>query len=498
MSEVDLKNFKKGPMVAVLLLGAFFSLLNETLLATALPSIMADFGITQNKVQWLTTAFLLTNGIMIPISAFLIERFTTRKLFLYAISVFAIGTTVAAFSHSFPLLLTARIIQATGSGIMLPLMMTVLLTIFPVEKRGAAMGMAGIVISFAPAIGPTLSGWLLNDYSWRSLFYVVVPIALLTLIGAVFFVKNVTKLTYPKIDVLSIILSSFGFGGLLYGFSSAGEEGWGSALVISCVIGGAIILTVFIIRQLRLKVPMLEFRVFNNSIFSISLIVTMIVLISLIGAETLLPLYMQITRGFTPLESGLMLLPGAIVMGIMSPITGILFDKVGAKVLAIPGLLIVSVTTYLFSDLTMETSFTFLTIVYAVRMLGLSLIMMPMMTNGLNQLPQKWNSHGTAMANTMQQVSASIGTAMLVTIVTIGSGRYEPDPAAIANLSQGEIQQQVTNQALISGYNLAFLAAAGLTVIGLILTLFLKGTPSRQEQKAGETAASAEERPVHS
>ncbi|AQQ52517.1 MDR family MFS transporter [Planococcus lenghuensis] len=498
MSEVDLTNFKKGPMVAVLLLGAFFSLLNETLLATALPSIMADFGITQNKVQWLTTAFLLTNGIMIPISAFLIERFTTRKLFLYAISVFALGTMVAAVSHSFPLLLAARIIQATGSGIMLPLMMTVLLTIFPIEKRGAAMGMAGIVISFAPAIGPTLSGWLLDSYSWRSLFYVVVPIALLTLIGAVFFVKNVTKLTYPKIDVLSILLSSFGFGGLLYGFSSAGEKGWDSAFVISCIIGGTIILTLFIIRQLRLKVPMLEFRVFNNSIFSISLIVTMIVLISLIGAETLLPLYMQITRGFTPLESGLMLLPGAIVMGIMSPITGILFDKVGAKVLAIPGLLIVSVTTYLFSNLTLDTSFTFLTIVYAIRMFGLSLIMMPMMTNGLNQLPQKWNSHGTAMANTMQQVSASIGTALLVTIVTIGSARYEPNTAALADLSQAEAQQYVTNQALISGYNLAFLAASALTVAGLILTLFLKENPSWQEQKAGETAARTEERPVQS
>ena len=480
MSEAELKNLKKGRMMTVMLFGAFFSLLNETLLATALPSIMADFDITQNKVQWLTTAFLLTNGIMIPISAFLIERFTTRKLFLYAISVFVLGTTVAAVSHSFPLLLVARIIQASGSGIMLPLMMTVMLTIFPIEKRGAAMGLAGIVISFAPAIGPTLSGWLLAHYSWRSLFYVVIPIALATLVLSVFFVKNVTKLTYPKIDILSIILSSLGFGGLLFGFSSAGENGWDSPVVISCIVIGAIILTLFISRQLRLKVPMLEFRVLKNSIYSITLIITMIVLISLIGAETLLPLYMQLVRGFTPLESGLMLLPGAIVMGIMSPITGMLFDKVGAKVLAVPGLLIVSVTTYMFSDLTLETSFTYLTVVFAIRMFGLSLVMMPMMTYGLNQLPKKWNSHGTAMANTMQQVSASIGTALLVTMVTIGRQRYEPQ--------NGIGQPEAQLHALVSGYNLAFLAAAALSAAGLVLTLFLKGKSDR-----AEPAASGEE-----
>ncbi len=256
--QPNIEEVRRIPMMAVMLIGAFVGLLNETLLATALPSIMNDFGIQENQVQWLTTAFLLTNGVMIPISAFLIERFTTRQLFLTSLSIFALGTLIAAISHTFELLLVARVVQAAGSGIMLPLMMTVMLTIFPVEKRGAAMGMAGIVISFAPAIGPTLSGWLLEFFSWRGLFYVVLPIVVIAIIVASMFVKNVTKLTYPKIDILSILLSSLGFGGLLYGFSTigghSGESSDGlSQTALFIILGGAIILALFIIRQIKLK-----------------------------------------------------------------------------------------------------------------------------------------------------------------------------------------------------------------------------------------------------
>ncbi|KAB8137932.1 multidrug efflux MFS transporter, partial [Gracilibacillus oryzae] len=264
--QKNIEEVRRVPMVAVMLIGAFVGILNETLLATALPSIMEDFNIHETQVQWLTTAFLLTNGVMIPISAFLIERFTTRQLFITALSIFGLGTLVASVSHSFELLLAARVIQASGSGIMLPLMMTVMLAIFPVERRGAAMGMAGIVISFAPAIGPTLSGWLLEFFPWRGLFYVVLPIVIIAIIVAAIFVKNVTKQTFPKIDIISILLSSFGFGGLLYGFSSIGGHGPGevssgiNGTAIAIIVSGAIILTLFIIRQMKIKKPMLEFR----------------------------------------------------------------------------------------------------------------------------------------------------------------------------------------------------------------------------------------------
>nr|WP_052000954.1 MDR family MFS transporter [Gracilibacillus halophilus] len=473
-------------MLAIMLVGAFMGLLNETLLATALPSIMDYFDIQRNEVQWLTTAFLLTNGVMIPISAFLIERFSTRQLFITALSIFATGTLVATLSNTFWLLLIARVIQAGGSGIMLPLLMTVMLTVIPIERRGAAMGTVGIVISFAPAIGPTLSGWLLEFVEWRGLFYVVLPIAAIAIIGASIFTKNVTKLTYPKIDILSIILSSLGFGGLLYGFSSFGGGHSAEAtsdfswLSVGIIAASAIILTLFILRQMKMEHPMLEFRVFKNPIFTLAIIITMIVLMALIGAETMLPLYMQDTRGFSALESGLMLLPGAVVMGIMSPITGALFDKFGAKWLAFSGLAIVSVTTFFFTNLSMDTPYAFLVVIYAIRMFGLSLTMMPVMTAGLNQLPESWHPHGSAMANTMQQVSASIGTAILVAVMTSRAS------SQMEGVNPAQITTEVVNQANLSGYNTAFWLATLLSVAGLVLSLFLT---TKASEKAKQEAA---------
>lgn len=280
----------------------------------------------------------------------------------------------------------------------------------------------------------------------------------------------------------------------MYGFSSIGGGHGDSeasatfdSQALAIIIGAAIILTIFIIRQLKLKKPMLEFRVFKYPIFSLSLVITMIVLMALIGAETMLPLYMQNTRGFSPLESGMMLLPGAIVMGIMSPITGILFDKFGAKWLAASGMAIVTVTTFLFTNLSMDTAYSFLVVIYAVRMFGLSLVMMPVMTDGLNQLPPEWHPHGTAMANTMQQVSASIGTAILITVMTTAASNYQPEQTAMAGLSEAEAINQLATGAAMNGYNAAFLVATGLSIVGLGLSFFLK-TKTRKEQKSKQAA----------
>lgn len=472
-SSWDIPTGQKAAMITALLLGAFMGIINETLLATALPSIQEALGVTQGTVQWLTTAFLMTNGIMIPISAFLIERFTTRGLFLTAIGLFGTGTAVAAIAPSFPILLFGRVIQASGSGIMLPLLMTVLLAIIPVERRGTAMGMIGIVISFGPAIGPTLSGFLLEHFPWRALFITVLPIVALTIITGAIFLKNVTELGSPKIDVLSIILSSFGFGSFLYGFGTASESGWGSPVVLTAVIVGALIIGLFVWRQFTLKSPMLEFRVFRFKIFSLAIGITMAVLISLIGAETLLPLFMQNVLGFTPLESGLMLLPGAIVIGIMSPITGRLFDAFGAKWLAITGLSIVTITTFMFTNLSLETSFTYLTIIYAIRMFGLACALMPVMTSALNQLPMKWYAHGSAMANTLQQISASIGTALLVTFVALGAQQYQPDASTSA--------EAAPQMAQVVGFEWAFMGSTALAFVALILSLFLS-SPKREKE----------------
>lgn len=451
-------------VVGVLLIGSFLALLNQTLLVTALPHIMKDLNIDANKAQWLTTVFLLTNGIMIPITAFLIEKFSTRRLYLTSLGLFAGGTLLAALSPNFSVLITGRVIQAAGAGIMMPLMQTVILVLFPVTKRGAAMGMVGLVFSFAPAIGPTLGGWIVDHYTWRFLFYLVSPISILTIIFTYFSLKNVLEVTNPRVDILSILLSSFGFGGLLYGCSLAGSAGWGSMTVIISVIVGAIALAAFIRRQLAMEKPLLEFRVFAHPLFTLATILSMITFIAMIGTETILPMYIQNVRGDSALSSGLLLLPGAIMLGLMSPVSGMIYDKIGAKNLSIIGFSLLTLGTIPFFLLTPSTSLIFLTIIYALRMIGLSMTMMPLMTASLNILPQRLLAHGTAMGNTMRQISGSIGTALLITIM---SGAAASSSAQIQAL------------ALLGGINRAFLSSFIISALGVILSFFINEQRSK-------------------
>ncbi|ARI77798.1 MDR family MFS transporter [Halobacillus mangrovi] len=457
------QEINKVPLIIVLISGAFAAILNQTLLGTALPPIMKDLNLEASTAQWLTSVFMLVNGVMIPITAFLIERFTTRRLFLTAMGLFAVGTLICAIAPNFSILMVGRVVQASGAGIIMPLMQTILFLIFPLEKRGAAMGMFGLVISFAPAIGPTLSGWLVEQFPWRSLFYVILPIVIIDFIVAYFILKNVTKQTYPKLDILSIILSSLGFGGILYGFSIAGTNGWGSTQVLISLILGATSLTLFIFRQFKLKQPILEFRVFKFNMFTLTTALGMVVFIAMIGAATVLPILMQDMLGFSAFESGLMLLPGALIMGFMNPITGRLFDKFGARWLAIIGLFILTVTTFMFTNLTPQTTFTYLAIVNAVRMLGVAMVMMPVTTAGLNQLPQRLIPHGTAMNNTMRQVSGAVGTALLVTVMTTS-----------AQPSEGVA-------GFVHGVNVSFIVAGITAIVGLGLSFFIKN-PIREKQ----------------
>ncbi|MFC3038774.1 MDR family MFS transporter [Virgibacillus xinjiangensis] len=461
----DITQINKLPIVAVLITGAFLAILNQTLLATAIPHIMADLQLTENTAQWLTTIFMLVNGIMIPITAFLIETFTTRRLFLSAMGMFAVGTLICIAAPNFAVLMTGRIIQAAGAGIMMPLMMTIFLFIFPIEKRGTAMGMVGLVIGFAPAMGPVVSGWLVEQYHWKSLFLLVFPLAVLDVIIAYFVMKNITERSFPKVDYLSIILSTVGFGGLLYGFSSAGNYGWSDQVVIISIAAGVIALVFFIRRQFQLEQPILEFRVLKNPLFTITTVITMIAFIGLIAAETILPIYMQRMAGYTAFESGMVIMPGALLMGFMSPINGRIFDRFGARWLVIIGLALLTITSLLYTNLTVDTSLAYLTIVFTVRMLGISMIMMPATTAGLNQLSKKMIPHGSAMTNTMRQVAASIGTAILVTVMTNSA------------LDTGE---NALPSDMIHGVNVAFYVAAALSLVALILAFRMKETRPEQ------------------
>ncbi|MGG0738537.1 DHA2 family efflux MFS transporter permease subunit [Niallia taxi] len=493
---------KKPPygMIAILFIGAFVAILNETLLNVALPAIMEEFDVNATAVQWLSTGYMLINGILIPASAYFIQRFSDKKLFITAMLLFTLGTLLASLAPAFSVLLGARMVQAAGSAIMMPLLMNVMLTAFPVEKRGAAMGMFGLVMITAPAIGPTLSGWLIEHYSWRMLFDIVLPIAVITLIFAFIKLKDVTAQRKIKLDFVSLVLSSIGFGGLLYGFSSAGEKGWDSPYVYGTIVIGAIALITFVLRQFRTDEPMLEFRVYKYPMFALSSIISIVISVAMFSSMILLPIYVQTLRGITPLDSGLLMLPGAIVMGIMSPITGKLFDKYGARVLAVIGLSITVVTSYFFSKIDMDTAYSTLVLLYTFRMFGMSMVMMPVMTNGLNQLPAINNPHGTAINNTLQQVSGAIGSALLITVMQNRTKAEAEDLAAkaMANMdasaaqNTAELKQQIMNTAMLHGINFTFIVSTWIAVVALILAFFIKRVKPSYQNQPGEEAVSKE------
>lgn len=479
--EQSIKKINRPPygILAVLMIGAFITFLNNTLLNIALPSIMVDLDVEASTVQWLTTGFMLINGIMIPTTAFLIQKYSVRRLFLTAMGLFAAGTIIAGIAHSFPVLLIARMVQASGSAIMMPLLMNVMLVSFPVEKRGAAMGVFGLVLMGAPAIGPTLSGWIVEHYDWRMLFHFVTPIAIAVLLIGFFLLKDKKEKVDIRLDLFSLLLSSVGFGGLLYGFSSAGSKGWDSPQVYGTIIIGIISLVSFILRQIKQERPMLNFGIYKYPMFALSSVISMVITMAMFSGMLLLPIYVQTIRGISPLDAGLMMLPGAVLMALMSPITGKIFDKYGGRILAIVGLVITTVTTYYFSKLTLDTSYTHLVILNTVRMFGMSMVMMPVSTNGLNQLPARYYPHGTAMNNTTQQVSGAIGTAFLVTIMSNRTESYASEFAATAMKNAvgqptAEMQQQIAMRAMLEGINDAFLVATLFALIALILAFFIK------------------------
>lgn len=482
---------RRGPIMASLLIGAFVALLSQTLLNVALPKMMEDLNVTENTIQWLSNGYMLVNGVLVPISAYLISKFTTRKLFIAAVGLFTIGTIICAFSMNFGFLLTGRLVQAAGAGILMPLMSIVTLTIFPVAERGKAMGLMGIAMIFAPAVGPTLSGWVVEHYDWRVLFYIVLPLSVIALVFGAFSMKNVIKTSNPKLDTLGVIFSTIGFGGLLYGFSDAGNDGWGSTTVVTCLIVGAVSLILFVWRELTAEKPLLEFRVFKFSMFSLTTIINVIITMAMFSAMILLPIYLQNIRGFTPVESGLLLLPGAILMGIMSPITGIIFDKIGARWLAVAGLIITTITTWEFSNLTVETTYTELILMYTLRMFGMSMLMMPIQTAGLNQLPQRLNAHGSAMSQTLRNVAGALGTALLVTVMTNKTASSVTELATAGGIDptdkvkMGEIVQQAT----VNGINYSFVVATWMTVGALVLAFFIKKVKPHEEPAVQKSAS---------
>lgn len=511
--SMPVENVNVKAVVAVLILGMFVSILNQTIINVALPPLMNEFNVSTSTAQWLITGFMLVNGILVPISAFLVSRFTYRKLFVAAMLFFTVGSIICAISGNFTMMMTGRVIQAVGAGILMPVGMNIFMTLFPPHKRGAAMGLLGVAMILAPAIGPTVTGWVIENYSWNLMFYGMFVIGLIITFLALKFFTLAQPVSKTKLDVFGVVSSSIGLGSLLYGFSEAGNNSWTSAEVIISLVIGVIGLALFIWRELTTDNKMLDLQVFKYPVFTFTLVINAIVTMALFGGMLLLPVYLQNIRGFTPIESGLLLLPGSLIMGIMGPIAGKLFDKYGIRPLAIVGLAITTFATYEFTTLSMDTPYSVIMTDYIIRSIGMSFIMMPIMTAGMNALPMKLISHGTATQNTSRQVAGSIGTAILITLMTQQTTAHVADYgnmlttsnpilvdkvhgmgqslAALAGSAQAGdamstqlLYGQISKLSAINGINDAFLIATILAGIAWVLSFFLP-SGNKPNRKAG-------------
>jgi DHA2 family lincomycin resistance protein-like MFS transporter len=456
-------------VIALMLAATFVVILNETIMGVALRELMLDLDISARAAQWLTTAFLLTMAIVIPITGFLLQRFHTRPIFITAMSLFSAGTLLAALAPNFEVLLGARVVQASGTAIMIPLLMTTIMTLVPVAQRGRTMGNVSIVISVAPAIGPTVSGIILNALSWRWMFWIVLPIALVMLVIGIRRVENVTEPKRVPLDVVSVILSAFGFGGLIYGLSRIGESGPENAtaaeqatatLPMWIALGvGAIGLASFIARQLRLQRhgrALLDLRTFRSANFSISIGVMVVSMAALFGTIILLPIYMQQVLGLEPVQTGLLLLPGGLLMGLLAPFVGRLYDRFGPKPLLIPGSIVVSAALWALAMVGESTSPFYLLGAHLLLSLGLAFLFTPLFTSALGSVQPDLYAHASATVGTVQQVAGAAGTALFVTIMSTTSAALTSTGVADLAAAAGGIRS-----AFLVGAFVSLLAIAG-------------------------------------
>ena len=452
-------------VISLLLVSAFVVILNETIMGVALPHLMADLSITATAAQWLTTAFMLTMAVVIPITGFLLQRFNTRPVFLAAMSLFSLGTLIAAIAPGFEVLIVGRVVQAMGTAIMMPLLMTTVMTLVAPAARGKTMGNISIVISVAPAIGPTISGLILSVLDWRWMFILVLPIALGSLALGAARIKNVTEPIAVPLDVVSVILSAFGFGGLVYGLSNLGESATGNAAAGLVPLGiGAVAIALFVWRQLALQRrdrALLDLRTFVSRTFSLSIVMLVVSMMALFGTLILLPIYMQNVLGLDALTTGLLLLPGGLTMGLLAPFVGRFYDRFGPTVLLVPGAIIVSGAFWFMTMLTASTPFWWVLVAHVALSFGLAFLFTPLFTSALASLRPKLYSHGSAVVGTAQQLAGAAGTALFITVM---SSTAATQMAAGA----GEVAATAT------GIQAAFLYGAIISLFAIPLAFFIR------------------------
>ncbi|GBG94304.1 major facilitator superfamily transporter [Ligilactobacillus salitolerans] len=460
-----LTNKNKTLMMAVLLAGAFTALLAETFLNNALPTIMDAFQVKQSTAQWLTTAYLLIVGLMIPLSAWIFESFNLKTNYIAMIVIFLCGSLLCVFAPNFTFLLTGRIIEAVAAGGLMPFIQNVILLLFPPEKRGLAMGITGLVIGFGPAVGPTISGLILKYSDWQMLFIVLSLCSAVIGILAVFTVQNITVPQQATTDLVSFVESILGFGLLLYALSEVGNTGRFNLRLTVMFFLGLLVIALFCLRQLHLETPLLDIRVFKNLQFDLCTLLSMISNIAMVSIELVLPLYLQTTRNESALTSGLIMMPGALVMVLCNPLSGALFDKLGIKKLSFFGYFVLLLGTLPMLSFNAKTSLVLIASCYTLRMVGIAFTMMTTFTAGINLIDPKLTAHANAASSTLRQIGGSLGTALAMLVVTIAAGQYKTSPGL----------------GLTQGFHWSFILMLLFALVGFIASFFL---PSARKSAA--------------
>ncbi len=474
---------RSNTVIWVLLGAAFVAILNETVLSVALPPIMADLGITASTGQWLTTAFMLTMAVVIPITGFLLQRFNTRPVFIAAMSLFTAGTLTAAMAPQFGVLLLGRVVQASGTAIMMPLLMTTVLNLVPPTDRGRIMGRISIVMSVAPALGPTLSGLILSTFNWRAVFWFVLPIAVAALVFGGLRISNVTETKRVPVDVPSVLLSAVGFSGTIYGLSNLAQpEATGVPAWLALTVGLSV-LAVFVWRQLRLQRAdraLLDLRTFTFRTFTMAISLLTIAMIAMFGTFIVLPIYVQDVLFQEPVITGLLLLPGGLLMGLCGPLVGRLYDRIGPRPLVIPGTIIIALVFAGLSLLDENSPVGLVLVAHLSLSVGLALLFTPVFTAGLGSLPPRLYSHGSATVGTIQQVAGALGTAVFVLIMALRQ-------TALAESGASEVHS------LAGGIQWAFTFGAAVAAVAVVVSFFVRKPPvATAAEPAAEPAPETE------
>jgi len=475
----------RTPVVIRWLVAATFTvILNETIMINAIPSLAEDFDVSYNAAQWLSTAFLLTMASVIPVTGWFLQRVTTRAAFATAMITFTIGTVLALVAPVFWVLLLARIIQASGTAVMMPLLMTTLMTVVPVQDRGRVMGNVTLAMSVAPALGPAASGVLLDLGSWRYIFAAVLPIAVAVTVVSMRKLPNVGETRPSEIDWPSVAIAAVGFGGLVYGLS---EFATGDRLrPILIVVGGVVAIALFVARQIvlmRTGAPLLDLRVLRHGTYRLALIIMSISFMAMLGAMMLLPLYLQDVRGLSPLKTGLLVMPGGLAMGLLGPRVGAWFDKYGSKPLVIPGSIVMVLSLIALSRIGTDTPYALILGNHIVLMISLAMLFTPIFALGLGDVPMQLYSHGSSTLGTVQQVAGAFGTALVITVMTTHTeSRVDDGVGPLA--------------AYADGIQMALLVAAVISVAVIALVLRMPSRPAVDPHAGPEGPPDAELEPV--